>query len=98
MQAKVFETPAIAEDVLREASKFGGKVTDAVKESVGAMKDGVRTAGEHYQRGRDAAEDLLDDTKRSIKRNPLQSVAIGFAAGFLFGGLIFGSAAMRRRW
>ena len=89
MPAKVFETPAIAEDMLREASKLGGKVTDAVKDS-------VRVANQQYRRSRDAAEDMLHEAKYTIKRKPFAAVAIGFASGFVLGGL-FACAAMRKR-
>lgn len=96
MFEKVSEAPAIAEDVYREATRIGSKVS-------GAVKDGVRTAGKQIKRGRDAAEDIrdaaedmLDDAKRTIKRNPFASAAVIFAVGFLAGS-IFGGAAMRRR-
>ena len=89
MQSKVFETPAIAEDVLREATRFGGKVTDAVK-------DGMRVANQQIRRGYDAAEDMLDDAKRTVKRRPIASVLVGFAAGVFFGAL-FTATALRRR-
>lgn len=89
MLAKVMEAPAIAEDVLRETSKFGGKVTDVVK-------DRVRVANQQIKRGRRAAEEMLDDAKRTIKRKPFVSSAVVFAAGFLAGGL-FALAARSRR-
>jgi ElaB/YqjD/DUF883 family membrane-anchored ribosome-binding protein len=88
MLAKVLEAPEIAEDVLREASRIGGKVTDVVK-------DRVRVANEQIRRSRDAAEEMLHETTRSIKRRPLASVAVVFAAGFLSGSLF--TFAMRRR-
>ena len=97
MQAKVIETPEFAEDALREVSKFGSMVAEAVNDGVDAMKDGLRTASQQYQRTRASAEDMLDDTKRSIKRNPFQAITFGFAAGVLVGGL-FGCAVARRRW
>lgn len=89
MLAKVKETPAIAGDVLRGASRIGNKVT-------GAFKDGARAANQQIQRGRHAAEEMLDDAKYKVKRRPLRSVALVFAAGFLSGSAVT-CAAMRRR-
>ncbi len=89
MLAKVKETPAIAEDVLREASRIGYKVTDAVKDS-------VRVANQQIRRSRHAAGEMLDDAKYTVKRKPFTSVAVVFAAGFLSGGIVT-CTAMRRR-
>jgi ElaB/YqjD/DUF883 family membrane-anchored ribosome-binding protein len=86
---RVMESPAIAEDVLREASRIGNRVTDV-------MKDGVRVANQQIRRGRHAAEDMLDDAKHRVKRKPFAAVAVVFATGFLFGG-IFACAAMRQQ-
>jgi ElaB/YqjD/DUF883 family membrane-anchored ribosome-binding protein len=89
MLAKVKETPAMAGDVLREASRIGNKVT-------GAVKDSVRAANQQIQRGRHAAGEMLDDAKYKIKRRPFAAVAVVFAAGFLSGGIV-ACAARRRR-
>lgn len=99
MLAKVKETPAMAGEVLREASRIGNKVAGAVKDGVrGAnqqIKDGVRMTNEQIQRGRHAAEEMLDDARLRVKRKPLKAVAVVFAAGLLSGGVI-AHAAMRR--
>jgi ElaB/YqjD/DUF883 family membrane-anchored ribosome-binding protein len=87
---RVLESPAIAEDVLREASRIGDKVSDVVKDS-------VRVANLQFRRGRHAAEDILDDAKHTVKRKPFASVAVVFAAGFFFGSM-FACAAMRQRY
>jgi ElaB/YqjD/DUF883 family membrane-anchored ribosome-binding protein len=36
-----------------------------------------------------AAEDLIDETARHVKRAPSGSVAVAFAAGALLGALLF---------
>lgn len=88
MLAKVLEAPEYAEDLIREASRMSGKVTDAVK-------DRVRMANQQIRRGREAAEEMLDQAKHTVKRRPFTSVAVVFAVGFLSGGLF--ACAMRRR-
>lgn len=89
MLAKVKETPAMAGDVLREASRIGNKVTDAVK-------DGVRVTNQQIRRGRHAAEEMLNDAKYKVKRRPFAAVAVVFAAGFLSGSIVTRAARRRR--
>jgi ElaB/YqjD/DUF883 family membrane-anchored ribosome-binding protein len=82
------EMPATVDDVLREVSKIRTTVTEAVD-------DGVKSAVRAMKQGRDAAEDAIDDARRTVKRNPLQSVGIVFAVGVLVGAVI--SMLGRRR-
>ena len=70
--------PATVEDVLREVSKIKTTVTEAVD-------DGVKSAVRAIKQGRNAAEDAIDDARRSVKKNPLQSVGVVFAVGVLAG-------------
>ena len=70
------EMPATVDDVLREVSKIRTTVTEAVD-------DGVKSAVRAMKQGRDAAEDVIDDARRTVKRNPLQSVGVVFAVGVL---------------
>ena len=72
------EMPATVEDVLREVSKIKTTVTEAVD-------DGVKSAVRTLRQGRDAAEDAIDDARRTVKRNPLQSVGVVFVVGVLVG-------------
>jgi ElaB/YqjD/DUF883 family membrane-anchored ribosome-binding protein len=89
MLARVKEAPAMAGDALREATRIGSKVTDAVK-------DGVKATNQQIQRGRQAAGEMLDDAKDKVKRKPFRAVAVVFAAGFLSGSMAT-CAARRRR-
>ena len=58
-----------------------------------SMKDIVSAVVEDYahatrravKRGRLAAEDLIDEAAQGIKRRPLQTVALAFGTGALFG-------------
>jgi ElaB/YqjD/DUF883 family membrane-anchored ribosome-binding protein len=69
-------------ETFRKASEFTSNVADSVH-------DGMKTAKSVVKDGRDAVEDFIDDTARSVKRNPIQSVLlsliVGLAVGFLFG-------------
>jgi ElaB/YqjD/DUF883 family membrane-anchored ribosome-binding protein len=66
------------ENLRREVSKIKSTVTEAVD-------DGVRSAMRTIKQGRDTAEDMIDDARRTVKRNPLQTVAAVFAVGVLLG-------------
>jgi ElaB/YqjD/DUF883 family membrane-anchored ribosome-binding protein len=79
--AELFEKPASVDEVLREVSRIKSVVTEAVD-------DGVRSALRAAKQGREFAEDKVDDARRTIKRYPLQSAGIVFAAGILVGSLI----------
>ena len=69
-------------ETFRKASEFTSNVAESVN-------DGMKTAKNAVNDGRDAVEDFIDDTARSVKRSPIQSVllslAVGLAVGFLFG-------------
>jgi ElaB/YqjD/DUF883 family membrane-anchored ribosome-binding protein len=47
------------------------------------------------KRGEDAAEELIDDTRKHVKSRPLESMAVIFAAGIAAGALI--GLLIRRR-
>jgi ElaB/YqjD/DUF883 family membrane-anchored ribosome-binding protein len=69
-------------ETFRRASEFTSNVAESVN-------DGMKTARGAVKDGRDAVEDFIDDTSRSVKRSPIQSVllsvTIGLAVGFLLG-------------
>ena len=69
-------------ETFRKASEFTSGVADSVQEGMSTAKNAV-------QDGRDAVEDFIDDTARQVKRSPIQSVLIsltvGLAIGFLLG-------------
>jgi ElaB/YqjD/DUF883 family membrane-anchored ribosome-binding protein len=47
------------------------------------------------KQGRNAAEEVIDDARRSVKRNPIQAVGVVFAFGVLTGFVL--SLVGRRR-
>ena len=69
-------------ETFRKASEFTSNVSDSVH-------DGLKTAKHAVKDGRDAVEDFIDDTARSVKRSPIQAVllsaVVGLAVGFLLG-------------
>jgi ElaB/YqjD/DUF883 family membrane-anchored ribosome-binding protein len=52
-----------------------------------AVEDAVTEAKRFARRGRYAAEDLMEDAAHRVKRDPLRSVALGFALGLSIGAL-----------
>jgi ElaB/YqjD/DUF883 family membrane-anchored ribosome-binding protein len=52
-----------------------------------AVEDAVTEAKRFARRGRYAAEDLMEDAAHRVKRDPLRSVAFGFALGLSIGAL-----------
>jgi ElaB/YqjD/DUF883 family membrane-anchored ribosome-binding protein len=80
-------------ETFRKASQFTSdvaeNVSDGVKTAKSAVRDGVKSAKSAVKDGRDAVEDFIDDTARSVKRSPIQSIlvaaTIGLAVGFLLG-------------
>jgi ElaB/YqjD/DUF883 family membrane-anchored ribosome-binding protein len=52
-----------------------------------AVEDAVTEAKRFAKRGRYAAEDLMEDAAHRVKRDPLRSVAFGFALGLSIGAL-----------
>jgi ElaB/YqjD/DUF883 family membrane-anchored ribosome-binding protein len=69
------------DDILNDANRIKSIVTDAVD-------DGIQQAIRAVNKGRDAAEDAIHDTRSAIKRNPLQAAGIFLAAGVVIGSLI----------
>jgi ElaB/YqjD/DUF883 family membrane-anchored ribosome-binding protein len=79
-------------NVLKEATKAGGRVVHsfaASKEAVAnAIEDG-RTVVKHItKRTRRTVNDLLDDTVHQIKRYPLGSMMVALGVGALVGAVI----------
>jgi len=81
MPVDLSEIPGTVEDALREASRIKSIVTEAVE-------DGVRSALKTIKQGRDAAGDVIDETRHRVKRNPFQAMGVFFAAGVLMGSLV----------
>ena len=76
-----FSEKTSVEDVVREISHLRSVVTEAVE-------DGVETAVKALRQGREAAEDAIDDARRTVKQRPFQAVGVVFAAGILTGAVL----------
>jgi ElaB/YqjD/DUF883 family membrane-anchored ribosome-binding protein len=81
MQTNLKEVASQVEDVLSEASRIKSMVSEAVE-------DGVKSAMKAIKQGRNAAEDVISDTRYTVKRNPFQAMGIVFAAGVLTGSFL----------
>jgi len=62
------------DDTAHRASRAASAITDALEDTVIA----ARSAAKH---GTDAAAELLNDTKRSFQRHPIETAAVTFAVG-----------------
>lgn len=74
------KAPSIS-DVYREVSRMKDVVSEAVE-------DGMKTAVKAIKQGRHAAEDVLDDTKHTIKQKPFEAMGVVFAVGVLTGACL----------
>jgi len=81
MASGLLEKQASVEDVLREVSRLKSVVTEAVEE-------GVQSAVKALKQGRSAAEDVIYDTRHTVKQRPLQAIGVVCAAGLLAGSMI----------
>jgi len=89
----------MAESAVKEAVNGGTKIShwdSSLKDIVSAVEDYADATQRAVRRGRLAAEDLIDEAAHSVKRRPLQTVALTF--GLAFGtGALFGWIASRTR-
>jgi ElaB/YqjD/DUF883 family membrane-anchored ribosome-binding protein len=76
------------DDTTHKASRAASAVVDAMGDSVSTARRAVRDSA-------DAATEILYNTKKRLQRNPLEAVAITFAAGIAAGAVI--SWILRRK-
>jgi hypothetical protein len=72
----------------RKASRAASAVADA-------LEDGVGVARRVAKQGGDAAEELLDDTKKRLQRHPIETVVVTFVVGVTT-GIVIGWMMKRR--
>jgi hypothetical protein len=72
----------------REASRAAFYVPDALEDGVKAARCAAKNDG-------DFATELLDDTKRRVKRHPIETVVATFAVGIAAGAAIGWMARLR---
>ena len=64
-----------------EVSRLSNTVTQAVE-------DGFKSAVKAVEQGRQTTEDMVADGKRMMRRKPVESAGIIFAAGMLTGAFV----------
>src|SRR6266850_5343703 len=67
--------------------EVGDEVSGLKTAASHAVEDAVTEAKRLAKRSRYAAEDLMEDAAHRVKRDPLRSVALGFAIGLGMGAL-----------
>jgi ElaB/YqjD/DUF883 family membrane-anchored ribosome-binding protein len=75
-------------DAKQVAKQFEKGVSDAKAAVVEKLEDGKVAAERLLKRGRYAVEDCMTETAHTIKRHPVTSIAIAFAAGAALGLLV----------
>ncbi|HXS77265.1 MAG TPA: hypothetical protein VN753_13890 [Terracidiphilus sp.] len=88
MASDLLEKVPSIDEVYREVSRLSTTVTQAVE-------DGFKTAVKAVEQGRHATEDMISDGKRMMRRKPVESAGVIFAAGMLTGAFITWLAARR---
>lgn len=71
-----------------QVAQAGLKVEELKAQASHALEDGMVEAKRMAQRGRYAAEDLLDNTAHRIKQDPLRSAGITLGIGFALGAVV----------
>ena len=80
MASDLLEKVPSIDEVYREVSRLSTTVTQAVE-------DGFKTAVKAVEQGRQAPEDMISDGKRMMRRKPVESAGVIFAAGMLTGAI-----------
>ena len=80
MASDLLEKVPSIDEVYREVSRLSTTVTQAVE-------DGFKTAVKAVEQGRQATEDMISDGKRMMRRKPVESAGVIFAAGMLTGAI-----------
>jgi ElaB/YqjD/DUF883 family membrane-anchored ribosome-binding protein len=89
---------ARAFELAQSAFDLGEKALHAKFTVDHALEEGVRATRHAVRKGRDAAEDMVDQAAVYVRRKPLQSIGSVFVCGALFGGAtLFAMGRLRRR-
>lgn len=71
-----------AKEMGKDFQEIGGTAVEALQEKFGELHD---TAAEYYEQGKDKFSEVERSIEQFIKQQPLKSVLIAAAAGWLFG-------------
>ena len=94
-QAVVEQASEFIAESVQQASRATGAIADAFQDGLGEARRAVKVARRAVKQGGEAAEEFLNDTSRSVKRHPMQTIAITFAVGATVGA-VFAWAIKRR--
>jgi ElaB/YqjD/DUF883 family membrane-anchored ribosome-binding protein len=89
MQSVMEKTSEQIADTAHKASRVASAAVYAIEDRVGAARRAAK-------QGRDAAAELLDDTKRRMKRHLTETVVTTFAMGIAV-GIVIGWMIKRRQ-
>ena len=64
------------------------KASQAVSAAADALEESVITARRMAKRGKYAAMEFLEDTRKHVKLRPIETIAVTFAAGIATGAAI----------
>jgi ElaB/YqjD/DUF883 family membrane-anchored ribosome-binding protein len=78
-------TQSVLEQTGEQIAETARKASRAASAVGDALEDGVGVARRVAKQGGDAAEELLDDTKKRLQRHPVETVVVTFAAGVVAG-------------
>ena len=73
---------AQAKEVGKDIQEMGGTAVEALEEKFGELRD---TAAEYYEQGKGKFREVERSFEKFVKEQPLKSVLIAAAAGWLFG-------------
>jgi len=88
MASDLLDKAPSVDEVIREVSRLTNTVTQAVE-------DGFKSAVKAVEQGRQATGDMIDDGKRMMRRKPVESAGVIFAAGILAGVFLTWMASRR---
>ena len=71
-----------AKEVGKDLQEMGSIAVEALQEKVGELRD---TATEYYEQGKGKFSEVERSFEKFVKEQPLKSVLIAAAAGWLFG-------------
>jgi ElaB/YqjD/DUF883 family membrane-anchored ribosome-binding protein len=82
----------MAQSILEQAGETAAEVMNKASRAVSAaadvLEDGVTSARRTAKQGGYAVAEFIDDTKRRVKRYPIETAVVTFAAGIAAGSLI----------
>ncbi len=70
---------------LAETAEEAARLRNAV---VHAIEDGFEEARRMAKRGRNIAEEVIDDAETSVRHHPLTTVGVATLGAFLVGGIV----------